>query len=108
MITFKHRDSSKEVICLNNPYINRVIQDYHNTFFDEDIKLRDIKYIDSPKNPKTAYRLFIKGKPILYFDRHHHYPNPNYQLIGVCEYLRFVKSVLEARSRVDYHEKKMK
>lgn len=95
-INFK-TDRTGEVIKLNSPYINRVILEIYNTYNPADeIELKDIKYVDSPKNLKTGYRLFIKGKPILYFDRHHHYPKRNEQLCGVFEYLLTIQTYFDS------------
>ena len=98
-------DNSGKVAKLNNPAINRVIFDlYINTFCRHinngkyDIKLSDIKYFDNHRDVNKVYRLFIKGKSIIYFDRQGHYPNPKDHLIPVVSYLNFVKETFEYAS----------
>lgn len=88
------------ILKLNTTDNKRVIQDLYEFELNKKINLKDIKYHDSPRGDK-AYKLYILGKPILYFDKQHHYPTKKYHCIANFLFLDSVKDVLSCESNMN-------
>lgn len=91
-------DRTGEVVQLNNPAINRVVRNLYENLVNNDeckpkLKLSQVRFSDKEN------RLYIRGKCVLCFDRHDHFPKKEDHLIGIFEYLRAVEQLFTKNSK---------
>lgn len=86
---FRREFLPDKIVRLNTKYIRTAIQYIYWNIYDEKLPLSDFKI-----NEKKSL-LFIKNKPVLLWDRHHHYTKESEFIYAISLYLQSVEDTLK-------------